>query len=133
MKFLAPLLLLILLFDTRKAVAAAPNDLHAYVAFGNNYTFPGALRVGWNEWEFGQISMGVYGAVKRNFLVRHSYMLFGPVVIGTTAGTGFGFTAGMGFDFLLFWKLGLRGEILGLVEHQGFLGARGNLGVSIDF
>ncbi len=115
------------------AHAAEPKGLHAFVAFGNNYNFPGSIRVGWDEWEFGQISMGIFGAVKRNFFKPHYYTEFGPIVVGVRDTLGFGFAAGIGFDYALWLGVGFRGEILGTFEHHGNLGSRGNLGLSYDF
>ena len=107
--------------------------MHAYVAFGNNFNFPGSVRLGWNKWEFGQISMGMYGAVKRNYFKPSYYSGFGLVLVGLGTEVGFGFTGSMGFDYDMIWGLGFRGELMGTVEHHGHLDARGNLGVSIDF
>lgn len=126
-------IILTLILSPSASIAVEPRDFHAYVAFGNNYNFPGSIRIGYNEWELGLLSMGVFGVVKRNYFQKHYYIEFGPSLIGSGSGVGFGFVAGLGFDYLLVWRLGLRGGILGFADHNGYAGARGNLGVSIDF
>jgi len=126
------LLAIVIVLSSRGAQAVEPHGLHSYVAFGNNYNFPGSIRLGWEKWEFGLLSMGIYGAVKRNYFMPSYYTSFGPIAVGVRDTIGFGFIAGMGFDYYLLWGLGFRGEIMGTVEHNGHLDGRGNLGLSFD-
>lgn len=121
----------LIFLSTVDSGAAVPQRLHFYIGAGPNYSFPGTLRVGYKEWEGGQLINGAYGVQKRFFLQKHSYVSFGPTLVAITPQIGFGFSGSVGFDLLLGWGIGFRGEAVGIADHNGYLSARGVLGVSI--
>ena len=123
---------LVILFAS-EILAAPPQKFHNFLGVGPNFGFPGTFRVGYKDWEGGLLIPGAFGVQKRFFLLRHSYISFGPTLVAITPQIGFGFAGSAGFDLLIGWGIGFRGEAVGLVDHKGYLSARGVLGVSFAF
>ncbi|MCC6277771.1 MAG: hypothetical protein IT289_07655 [Oligoflexia bacterium] len=126
------LTLTLLLFLTSPVNAARPSDLHVFVGAGNNFVFPGAVRVGWDDWEGGLISRDTYGIGKRFFIGSKTYTQFGFAAVPAVTEFGVGLFGSLGFDLGIIWGIGFRGEVLALVEHHGQLICDGVLGLSWD-
>jgi len=131
LKYLA-LLILFFCFPN-PAQAAPPERLYGFVGAGTNLSFPGTFRIGYKDWEGGLLIPGALGAQKRFFLVRHSYVSFGPALVAATPKTGLGFAASVGVDLLIGWGIGFRAEAMGVAGSNGYVSGRGVLGVSVAF
>jgi hypothetical protein len=115
------------------ALARKPQDFFGYIGAGNNFVIPGSIRLGWDDWEVGQIEATSYGIGKRFFFKESAYSEFGLSATGIIKYYYPGFFASMGFDTHLFWIVGLRGEIIGVVAYNGYLTCKATLGLSLDF
>jgi hypothetical protein len=115
------------------AEAKKPTGLHAYVSVGQNFTFPGSIRIGWNEWEAGQIAPAFYGLGKQFYFSEEFYTEFGFALVGVVHTVGVGFFAAIGANYPIWIGFSIRGEVQGYVEHNSQLGATGSLGVAYDF
>lgn len=126
-------LLCFFLFCCQGAKATASVEgFHLFVGAGNNFVFPSTFRIGYQAWEYGQLSSNFWGAAKK-FPVQKIYytqMGIGMLSVGETT---LGLSAALGCDFDLFVGLGFRVEIIGEVGANSFAGAQGNIGLSYDF
>lgn len=113
------------------AHAERGKGLSTYLAFGVNYVFPGAIRIGWNDWEYGMINMIMYGADKVFVINKHTYATFG--VGGGGPGGAVGFAASLGYDAEMFWGLRFRAEGVSTSFVDGGGAAFGIVGFGYDF
>ncbi len=126
------LLLFTMLFSL-SAHALEPKGWSALYAFGNNLKPNGSIRVGYESWEFGKLNPRAYGASKNFYFSNSYYTSFGLALMPTTSGTAFGFVAGAGANWELFWSICLRFEIMANVNTKANLYQQGILGVGYDF
>lgn len=129
--FLCSVLFLLLFFGANSARAERGKGLSTYLAAGINYSFPGAIRVGWNEWEYGMINMIMVGADKVFPISKSTYATFG-IGAGGPGGT-IGFAASLGYDADLFWGLRFRSELVADGFLDGYNAAFGLVGLGYDF
>lgn len=101
-----------------------------FAGAGEAFAMPGTLRVGYDEWEFGLLTPGAIGVVK-SFREANWYATFGPVI--HTGSTGFGLSAGVGWQPPLFWGFRFRTEVLALSVHTGVTKAEALVGLSFIF
>lgn len=114
--------------------AAAPSSgFNAFLAAGTNFTFPNAVRAGNGAWEGGLLSAGFIGANKNFPIGPHTYSGFGLGVNVDGFPSSLGFQASAGFNYELFWNIGLRGEMMARAVLNGSTLAYGLLGVSYGF
>jgi hypothetical protein len=109
--------------------AEAPKGLSITVGATNNFVFPSAFRVGWDEWEFGLLNTRTIGAGKLFFFSKSYYTLLGFGIVSET----FGLTAGIGAWYEMFWGVALRAEISANTSFSGLLVEQGVLGISVNF
>ena len=126
------LFLIIGLLHTSVAQGRSKSGLHVFVGTANQLTFPGTIRVGWNDWEAGMLHPTTYGLDKLFF---HSPSLYSTLgFVATTQGSfGLGLSGSIGFDYHLAWGLGLRAELFAVHTFHGFSTATGIIGLSYDF
>lgn len=103
----------------------------AYAAWGINYTFPGALRIGYDDWEYGLISQGFVGASKVFSAGSSTYTGFG-IGLGSSPNT-LGFYGSAGYQGEMFWGIGFRTEMAATAFVDGSTFAIGLLGFTYDF
>ncbi|MCC7404324.1 MAG: hypothetical protein IT288_07995 [Bdellovibrionales bacterium] len=114
------------------ASARSKSGLHFFVGTSNQLTFPGTLRVGWEDWEMGMLHPTAYGATKLFFAGESLYSTLG--VAATTQGDlGLGLAGSIGFDYELIWGIGLRSELFAVYSYNGYSLGVGIVGLSYDF
>lgn len=122
-----------MLFIGASCFAARPQGWSALYAVGNNLTPNGSIRVGYNDWEFGKLHHWAYGAIKNFYFADSYYTALGLALMPAQSGTAFGFVAGVGANWELFWGLSLRLEATANVNSNANLFQQGILGVGYDF
>ncbi|MCB0366615.1 MAG: hypothetical protein H6624_01630 [Bdellovibrionaceae bacterium] len=131
MRVFAIFFLVATLFPT-PSFAGRKSGLHMFVGTANQLTFPGTIRVGWYEWEAGMFHPTTYGMAKIFFFSPSLYTSLG--FAATTQGAlDLGLMGSIGFDYDLFWGLGLRAELFAVHSFNGFSTGVGILGLSYDF
>jgi hypothetical protein len=120
------------LCTTSPAAASDRQGVTAFAAFGQNFMFPGSLRIGWRDWEFIQLTPIFYGATKSFAISQHTYSSFG-IGAGGNGETQGGFHAAVGFNYGLLGSLGVRGELAANVFLNSTTFAQGLIGVSYGF
>ena len=123
--------LCLIFFSFFSQATVQTNGFHVFVGAGNNFTFPSTYRLGHREWEYGKLSDSIWGAAKK-FPVQKNYytqMGLGLVPVGHVT---VGLSAALGAEYDLFWGLGFRAEVMGVVGGTGFAGEQGNIGISYD-
>ena len=109
--------------------SGAAQPFTGYLAASTLYEFPGAARLGYKAWEAGLLQPAVVGFDKVIPIGRVLYAALGPVA--TFQGkTSFGFWAGFGFNYHLFWFLKLRGELSAVQSVNGYSNGRITLGLA---
>ena len=122
-------LILIIMLSSFSSAFAEPKGLSATIAAGNNFVFPSAIRIGWNNWEYGRLNGRVLGASKMFFFSDSLYTSLGVGIVETTLGV----TAGIGVWYEMFWGVALRAEVSSNVNAAAVMFEQGQLGISIDF
>jgi len=110
---------------------ALAREVHGFAAAGNLYTL-GSIRGGMGEWEGGLIVPGTVGFDKLFFFRENYYSAFGFGALSVNSWT-LAFYGGFGFNYKLFWKIGLRGELYAVQGLNGFSYGGALLGLSIRF
>jgi hypothetical protein len=113
--------------------ALQPSGWSALYALGNNLKPNGSLRVGYNDWEFGQLNSWAYGAAKNFYFSDSYYTSFGFALMPSQAGTTLGLVAGMGANWDISWGFSLRLEISANANTNANLFQQGILGIGYDF
>jgi hypothetical protein len=126
----------VLAFSLFASPAGATDNLNqgfnAFAAVGVALT-PGSFRLGYNAWETGMISPGFFGAIKSFPWGKSTYSSFGFGMNSDGFKSMPGFQAAAGFDFDLFWNIGLRGEFMARTNLNGTAVSFGLLGLSYGF
>lgn len=125
-----PLVLAILLTVFASPLVASRASAATWSAFagaGEAYAFPGTLRIGYDEWEFGLLSPGTVGFVK-SFRDGNWYATFGPLISAGSFGVGLSTAAG--WQPALFWGFRFRAEVLAYSVHTGVTKAEALVGLS---
>lgn len=107
--------------------------IHSYVAFGPNFAFPGAIRVGYKAWEAGLLSPGFLGIDKIFEIGNYTYSSFGFGFSANDFSSSAGLQVAIGINFGLVWGIGIRGEFIGRALFDGSSIAHGLVGVSSGF
>ena len=115
------------------AESAKPQGFHIFLGVGNNYVFPGSIRLGYEQWELGKLSQSMYGVASNFYFTDHSYTSLGLGVMGAGARITPALSASIGTGAKLLWGLGIRIEILAQVGFSGVLTEQGALGLTYDF
>ncbi len=113
--------------------ASANSGFNSFLGAANNFVFPGTIRVGWGDWEFGMLSPSFVGFDKVFSLGANTYSSFG--IGGNADGykAGVGIQIGAGFHYEIIWGVGLRGEVMAKSISNGAGIAHGLLGLSYGF
>jgi hypothetical protein len=115
------------LFLPPQAAASSERGFHTFIAVSQNLRWPGSLRIGWRDWEVGQITSYSVGVNKVFDMNDRSYAALGLIVASTA-----GVYGGIGFKFS--WAgFGLRGELTSIFDASGFSQGLGLLGVTYGF
>ena len=93
--------------------------------------FPGTLRIGIDEWEFGLLNSYSVG-FNKNIKVDSSYSSFGIAAI-FHGDVSAGFFAAVGWEPMLFWDLHFRVELNSAISYTGFGRGEGYMGLSYYF
>jgi hypothetical protein len=116
------------------AQSTEDKGLNFYFATGPNFVIPTSVRAGWNRWEVGLLTRAFIG-VNKTFPLADS-ALYAGFGIGTNIdpfSKSVGFQASVGFNYVLFWGIGIRGEMLANANLNGNTMGHGLLGVSYGF
>lgn len=105
-------------------------DYSFFYGLGEALSFNGSIRVGINAWEFGRLSSGSLGVVKR-FKKDSVYGAFGPVLHAGSASLGL--SAALGWEPHLFWGLHFRTEAIAYTTIAGIAKGEAVLGLSYQF
>jgi len=108
------------------SVQVRASELHATIGAAPNYAGLGALRLGYGEWEVGQLTRVSYG-IDRLFKAGES--TYTSLGLGLTF-NGAAVFASIGFNYAFFLNFGLRGELTVVQDVAGFGEGIGMLGVS---
>lgn len=105
---------------------------NTFWAFGQNFIFPGSVRIGYQQWEGGALAPNLIGVAKNFSFSEKTYSSFGLGLdmVGTVNPA---FSASMGYKTSLFWGLNFRAEIISKMGVKGFGLAHGLLGLNYDF
>ncbi len=105
---------------------------NTFWAFGQNFIFPGSLRIGYQQWEGGALAPNLMGVAKSFSFSEKTYSSFGLGfdMVGTANPA---FSASMGYKTGLFWGLSFRAELISKMGIKGFGLAHGLLGLNYDF
>lgn len=115
------------------ASSAGSGGTNMFLGVGQNFVFS-TIRIGWGGWEGGSLSRGFLGMNKVFPIAGSSlYSSFGLGVNSDRNPVGLGFQAGAGFNYGLFWGLGVRGEMYALANLNGAFSSTGLLGLSYAF
>lgn len=127
------LLIIVTFVNPTKAVGKIKTTgFKAYAAAGQNLIFPYSIRLGWNDWEVGRLSSNFIGASKYFPFGDYTYSSF-ALGVGYKGFSSLGIQVAMGFNWTIFWDLGLRGEIIANAVINGEFLSHGLLGVSYGF
>jgi len=105
-------------------------DYHIFLSVEKNYTGLSALRAGIDDWEAGQLVTRFYGI---NKIFRSSKYWYTSLGFGLAPDGGPGFFAAAGFDLILVFGIGLRGELYAGSGFAGHSEGAGTLGLSWHF
>jgi hypothetical protein len=107
------------------SIGLCKSGLSGFIAAGNNLAFPGAVRLGWNDWEFGLIYASAFGATK-NFEYKTKYY----TNLGFVLALAPALQAGIGYRAHMFWNVDLRIEIGTFMNINGFSQQQAAIGIS---
>ncbi len=134
LKFVSIAILVLSMSELVHASISGDKNFNFYLAAGPNFIFPTSVRVGWNRWEFGTLTRGFVG-FNKTFPIsgRSIYAGFAVGINSDPFPSNAGFQASVGFNYELFWQLGLRGELLANANLNGSTMSHALLGVSYGF
>jgi hypothetical protein len=115
-----------------RAESAKPEGWHTFIGAGINLGFPGTIRIGYDDWEYGLLS-NILGATKNFFFTENWYGGFGFGISLGHGPSGVGLQAATGAAYKLFWGFGFRFEINAQVNTYAALGTMGAIGLTYDF
>lgn len=130
---LAVILFLFVISERSLAVVSTNRGFSSYIAAGPNFVFPGALRIGYGDWEGGLISPGFLGVDKIFPIGGSTYSSFGVGFSANDFSSSGGPQVAIGFNWDLLWHIGLRGELVGRALFDGSSAGFGLLGISYGF
>jgi hypothetical protein len=98
---------------------------------GTGYSFPGTVRIGFEEVELGLLSPSFLGISK---LIRQE-SIYTAVGVGVVTGIpeSFGFYGGLGWMPQIWGILHLRFEAIALAGHTGIVKGEGIGGITLEF
>ncbi len=124
------LVVITVLLSSFAAPRASAATWSVFAGAGEAFAFPGTLRLGYDEYEFGLLAPGAIGFVK-SFRDGNWYATFGPTYNSSSAGLGL--SAGAGWQPALFWGFRFRAEVLAYSVHTGVTKAEAVVGLSFVF
>jgi hypothetical protein len=119
--------------SARMAATSQRSGWSVLYALGNNLKMNGSIRIGYNQWEFGQLNPWAYGAAKSYYFSKSYYTSLGLALMPTISGASAGFVASLGANWELFWSIYLRLEISENANFNANIYEQGILGLGYAF
>ena len=119
-----------LVFLTSIPAKGNADDFSVFVAAGPLYMLPGSVRFGTDTWEFGLLNPYTLG-FNKNFRKINYYFSFGLAT--TMFEISFGPFGAVGFEFNMFSKFNVRGEVNSVANINGVSLGSALIGLSVNF
>lgn len=124
------IIFVLLLFTPFLSAADSKYKFSGFLGIGPGFALPGPIRFRFNNVEIGTYGIGL--GVAKSFREEHLYAQMGAG-ISVLGRMDIGLIGALGTEYMMFWRIGIRGELYTFFGTSGVAHSGATIGLSFNF